>query len=68
MRGPGSERRVMPMTLDPGQTACDEAARSMKEADAAKCGHNTEHIGPGLRKSRYCPKRKPPDGSAVAEP
>jgi hypothetical protein len=41
----------MPMTLDPGQTACNEAARSMKEADAVKHGHHKWHIGPGSRKS-----------------
>jgi hypothetical protein len=35
----------MPMTLDPGQTACEEAARSMKEAGAAKFCHNMEYIG-----------------------
>jgi hypothetical protein len=35
-----------PMTLDPGQAACDEAARSIEEVDAANSGHDEGDIGP----------------------
>lgn len=34
-----------PMTLDPGQTACGEVARSMEEADAANSSHDDLDIG-----------------------
>jgi hypothetical protein len=33
------------MTLDPGTTACDEAARSMEEVADASGGHDELDIG-----------------------
>ena len=51
-----------PTTLDPGETACDEAARSMKRADTAS-GRHVFDIGPGFAEVKLMPKRNLLNGS-----
>jgi len=46
-----------PMTLDPGETACDEAARSIKKADVARSRHDALDIGRVFVEVKAMPSR-----------